>query len=163
MNIAELKMERTMTIAFIFATCIALTFFYFKKASAHGGGSSAPSPKESEPDVVKEVRHVPSTPKTLNHIELLKVLSQEKNPPDVAVVRCTLNMYASCRGLEIALYDTEGKKLLIGHSGSEGIVGFEGLEQNQKYEARIQTKKYKGSTTVIPGSAWSLKGKYSFE
>lgn len=129
--------------------------FETTEVRAHGGGGNeAPAKKETK--VKTELRSTPSIPNALNYAELNKIISQDKNPHDVAIVRCTLNSYASCRGLQIALYDMKGKQILVGNTGSEGLVGFEGLKEGEQYEARIEASKYQGKIVVTPGNAWTL-------
>lgn len=120
---------------------------------AHGGGS----PAADEKKVNSPARHPASRPGILAYFDLLKIMDQ-KIPLDVAIVKCTLNEFASCRGLDIVLFDEHGHQMSKANSGSEGIVGFEGLKEGQMYEAKIQNSKYKGSAVIAPGAAWSLKG-----
>lgn len=137
-------------------TCF-LAIFNSEIATAHGGGG-APVQGKSVKSHIESTRSPASRPGTLAHYELLKIMDQKRSPTDVAIVKCTLNGFASCRGLDIVLFDEHGHQILKANSGSEGIVGFEGLKEGQKYEAKIQTAKYKGSSVITPGGAWTLNG-----
>jgi hypothetical protein len=141
-----------LAIFFIFL-CVAM--FQTVEVHAHGGGGSeAPAKKETK--ATPGVRSAPSLPNALNHAELIEIMNQDKSPSDVAIVRCTLNEFASCRGLQVGLYDKNGKQISIGNTGGEGVVGFEGLKAGHEYEARIDAVKYKGSVAITPGAAWKL-------
>lgn len=133
---------------------LCVTVFQAAEVRAHGGGGSE-APAKKEPKVT-EARSTPSLPNALTHAELNKIMSQDKSPSDVAIVRCTLNEFASCRGLQVGLYDKNGKQISIGNTGGEGVVGFEGLRAGHEYEARIEAAKYRGSVILTPGGAWKL-------
>lgn len=139
----------------VFLSLLCATVFQAAEVRAHGGGGSE-APAKKEPKTTAETRSTPSLPNALNHAELSKIMNQDKSPSDVAIVRCTLNEFASCRGFQIALYDAKGKQISIGNTGGEGVVGFEGLSAGHEYEARIEAAKYKGSVVLSPGGAWKL-------
>lgn len=126
-------------------------------ALAHGGGG-ADAAKEKPKNTQVAKRTTPAVPTIVGYSELANIMGQQKSPGDVAIIRCTLNNFANCRGLEIALYDLKGNLIASANSGSEGVVGFEGLKEGQKYEARLETSKYKGSVVFAPGGAWMLNG-----
>lgn len=129
---------------------------------AHGGGGpDMPKTKQKAPSA--ESRLAPINPSVLNDSALKKIMIEDKNPNDVAVIKCTLSAYSNCRGLQVSLYDLNGKKLIAGNSGSEGYVGFEGLDRSQNYEVRIESKRYRGATTIAPGSMWNLNGELIVE
>lgn len=116
-------------------------------ASAHGV-SEAPS-KIPEP-IISE-RSVPQSPRTITNEDMRKLLSSVGVPKDILIVRCTLGKFASCRGLDISLHTSDGKRILTANTGTNGIVGFEGLPEDIHFVARIESSKYQGE--VQGGSA----------
>lgn len=135
---------------FILAICLPTL------AHAHGGGATEPNKEKPPPEVHVEYRRVPPSEKSLHDSDLLKLVSQTESPPDVALVHCNLNQFAVCRGLELGLYDSKGKQVAKSSSGTQGVVGFEGLKTGRGYEVRILSDRYRGKLEITSGRTWYL-------
>lgn len=125
-------------------------------AWAHGGGGGEPE-KPKKPEVA-QVRHSPHQPDSLEHDQLEKLMSEKDMAGDVTAIRCSLNEFTSCRGVEIVLHDLGGKQIAKAHTGTMGIVGFEGLKPNANYIARIESDRYKGEAQVRGGGIYAING-----
>ncbi len=136
---------------------VLLLALFCPPGRAHGGGGAEPQekPKKSE---VAQVRHTPHHPEALEHNELEKLMSEKQMAGDVTAIRCSLNEFTSCRGVEIALHDLAGKQIVKAHTGTMGIVGFEGLKPNSNYIARIESERYKGETQIQAGGIYTING-----
>ncbi|MGE3682688.1 MAG: hypothetical protein AB7G93_13265 [Bdellovibrionales bacterium] len=137
----------------VFLTSALITFPIWE-VYAHGGGESPPPKKER----LEEPRATANKPDILEDSELRKLSELKRIPEDVLFIRCTLSEYAVCRGLDISLYDLSGKRLLTGNTGTEGLVGFEGLKTNTKYIAKIDNPKYQGEMDARAGAFHVMNG-----
>ena len=127
-------------------------------AFAHGGGS-APEKKTVRSKEVQRSRLTPSHPEALQDEQLEVFASQKEIARDVVVIRCRLNEFSLCRGLEIVLLNLEGRELARAHTKTSGFVGFEGLQANANYIVRIASEKYYGETQIQSGSTFVVDGK----
>ena len=139
-NLRFLRMLRHLIIC-------AMVIMASAKIYAHGGDSLPPAKAEKK----TEVRPAASKPETLLGSELSNILRQNVIPDDVLLVRCSLNEFAVCRGVDVTLFDLSGKRLLTGNSGTDGLLGFEGLMPKTKYIAKIESAKYSGDAEVVDG------------
>lgn len=115
---------------------------------AHGeshGDDSAKHAKKEQP------RFTSVKPALLDPFIVQTILDGEKVPADIVLVRCNFTESAPCRGVSISISDTEGKRVLIGHSGTDGWVGFQGLSKGSEYKLRIESAKYAGESPVRSG------------
>lgn len=135
---------------------LALSLSPLTKAYAHGGGASEKAPEKVEKP--HETRVAAKNPDVLADSELRKLKEFQKTPEDVILVRCTLSEYAVCRGLDVALYDLAGKRVLMANTGTEGVVGFQGLRANTKYIAKIDNEKYLGEIEARGGQFLVING-----
>lgn len=106
---------------------------------AHGeshGNDSEKNEKKEQP------RFMLSKPAILEPFLVQTILDGDKVPADVILVRCNFTESTPCRGVSISLSDTEGKRVLIGHSGTDGWVGFQGLSKDSEYKVKIESTKY---------------------
>lgn len=124
---------------------------------AHGGGS-APSGAEKKAEKKEDPRHIPHHPEAIDEDKLIRYLSAKSIMPDVTTISCKLGEFTSCRGLEIGLYDLNGKLLAKGHTGTGGAVGFEGLKKDGKFIAKIEGEKYFGEARVQAGGSYGIYG-----
>ncbi len=124
-------------------------------AFAHGGGSSSNAPKWKEKEIE---RHAPHHPESLDQDKLEKFMAAKEMLPDVVAIHCKLSEFTNCRGVEIGLYDLDGKSLAKAHTGTSGLVGFEGLKPRTGYIAKIEGEKYTGESRVRSGGSYGLSG-----
>jgi len=124
-------------------------------ANAHGGGSES----SSKPVVAKPpaIRVAAKAPKAIDASEIER-LSASGYGQDVLAVDCKLGEFTSCRGLDISITDISGKHIATGNTGTNGLVGFEGLKPHVNYIAKIESDRYDGVIQVKTGRLWALSG-----
>lgn len=132
-----------------------LVNFFSLCTFAHGGGSHSNAPKWKQREIE---RHAPHRPEPLDHDRLEKFVAAKEIPPDVVTIHCKLNNFTNCRGVEISLYDLNGKPVARAHTGTTGFVGFEGLQPRTEYIAKIESDKYVGEANVRSGGSYALSG-----
>ena len=125
---------------------------------AHGGGG--PEPKEEPKKVVtiSASRHAPLKPDVLAPDVIEKLMGEKEIAKDVAGVRCALSEFTTCRGVDIVLHDLRGNEILRAHTGTTGMVGFEGLKANTNYIARIESDRYAGEAQIRAGGVYEITG-----
>lgn len=143
--------------AIVNLTSFILLMFCCSLALAHGGGGAEREEKPKKPEAT-QVRRAPHQPEALEHNQLEKLMAEKEIAGDVTAIRCSLNEFTSCRGVEIVLHDWAGKQIAKAHTGMMGIVGFEGLHPNASYIARIESDRYKGEAQVRAGGIYGIKG-----
>lgn len=130
-------------------------FFISNFALAHGG--SSPEPIKEKP----KFKAKRQTAKSLGAIEthdIDEILEDGRLPEDVVTIHCKLSESIDCRGLDIKLEDGDGHEVARSHSGTHGLVAFEGLDHHKSYVAKIESEKYFGEVTVEGGSNRTLHG-----
>lgn len=121
---------------------------------------SAFSHDSGEPKIDKrveartETRRPPHHPREIEQAELAKYL--ESKFPDVTIISCQFSEYNSCRGVQIAIFDSNGHFVAKAHSGTIGMVGFEGLKPNSEFVAKIQSEKYRGEIVFVVGQNFRI-------
>jgi len=124
---------------------------------AHGHGDShGGDEKKAHTATNVSIRSKPSSVRILSNAGISALGNLEKVPEDVAVVRCALDAYP-CRGISIELLDAAKTVVAVGHSGTEGVIGFEGLSLEREYFVRIKAQKYSGEAALRAGSAIQLQ------
>lgn len=118
-------------------------------AAAHGDTHAAPAAKQG---VAAPVRASVSKPELLAPFMIQTILDGDHVPGDVLLVRCNFTESTPCRGISISLSDSAGTKVLVGHSGSDGWVGFQGLSKDLEYKVKIESAKYTGEFSVRAGA-----------
>jgi len=127
---------------------------FSKNSFAHGAGGGTPKTEVKKP----EARHAAHHPAVLDEDELSKFMAEKKMAEDVVAIHCKLSEFTNCRGMEVSLYDLNGKLIGMAHTGMSGIVGFEGLRSKTNYVAKIENEKYRGETQVQTGTVFGLMG-----
>ena len=124
-------------------------------AFAHGG-DGGPLTNKSNAKVRHQARRAPHHPEEIIQAELDKHLSAKKIFADVIIIHCKLGEFTKCRGVEIGLYDLQGRLISKGYSGLSGVVGFEGLKAGEQFVAKIEGDKYRGEAHVIAGGSFRI-------
>lgn len=127
------------TILILFSSSIVLAH-----GDAHGG--SVPHKSVTQPP-----RSTASKPALLAPFMIQTILDGDHVPEDVVLIKCNLTESTSCRGISISLSDAGGTRVLLGHSGVDGWVGFQGLSKELEYKIKIESAKYAGEVPVRPG------------
>jgi hypothetical protein len=120
---------------------------------AHGDAPSTHSEK-----AVKQApsRFAATKPATLEPFLIQTILDGDRVPADVILVRCNFTESTPCRGVSISVSDTDGKRVLTGHSGTDGWVGFQGLSKDTEYKLKIESAKYAGELPARSGEIQRL-------
>lgn len=126
-------------------------------AFAHGGGGGGDHKEEKKAEVRTVSRAVPQKPEEIDQAELMQFLANNMSMADVATISCQLGEYTKCRGVEIGLYNSKGKLVAKGHSGTSGVVGFQGLKPHVHFVAKIEGEKYRGETVVEAGGSFGIQ------
>ncbi len=129
-----------------------------QNAFSHGGGEALSNEKPKK-IVAESMGRAPKTSPSLLPFEDFLSVAQNHNaiPEDVLLVSCKLST-VNCRGIQVALLDTSGAKVLEANTGSSGFVGFQGLKPKDNYLVKIESEKYEGMSQVHPGKSWNLQG-----
>lgn len=133
-------------VKFIFL--IMVLFILPSSLMAHG---DSPGGDDDKHAAKEQPRLIVATPALLEPELLKKFATENKIPTDVLLVSCNLTESAVCRGVSISLSDKHGKRVLVGHSGSDGWIGFQGLKSDAEYKLKIESSKYAGETYGRPG------------
>lgn len=123
---------------------------------SHGGGTEKKHAPSQAPSRVAALK--------LGIIEsqiIQTILDGEKVPSDVLLVHCNITESVPCRGLTISLSNLRGEKLLIGHSGGDGWVGFQGLNPIESYEIKVEGSKYEAVEVTGSGTIRRILAKRS--
>lgn len=115
---------------------------------AHGESHGNDARKQEKKD---QPRFAATKPAILEPFLVQTILDGDKVPADVILVRCNFTESTPCRGISISLSDTEGKRVLTGHSGTDGWVGFQGLNKDSQYKVKIESTRYAGELPARPG------------
>ncbi len=136
-----------------------LTISFCSSAWGHGGSSGGDRHEKSvRPPEVSQTRSAPRQPGVVEHDQLEKLMMNKEMVADVAAIRCILNEFSNCRGVEVVLHDLSGKEIAKANTGTFGVVGFEGLNSNVNYVAKIESEKYDGKVQVLAGGTFVLNG-----
>lgn len=117
-------------------------------AIAHGGAHEAAAPKKT---TAAPPRATVPKPELLAPFMIQTILDGDHVPSDVLLVRCNFTESTPCRGISISLSDSEGHRVLLGHSGGDGWVGFQGLNKEMEYKVKIENAKYTGEFSLRAG------------
>lgn len=126
-------------------------------AAAHGGGG--PESVKEKPKLKFKFKR--SAPVSLNSIDAKDIDAISEGgqlPEDVVAIHCKLTGSVDCRGLTITLKDKDGHGVATSHTGTLGLVAFEGLQHHETYVAKIESEKYHGEVEVAGGGRWTLLG-----
>lgn len=134
---------------------VAIIFMIFPLLlMAHGeshGRSESVKPEQ------KEVPRFASTkPAVIEPFLIQTILDGDKVPADVILVRCNFTESTPCRGVSVSISDTDGKRVVTGHSGTDGWVGFQGLSKDTEYRLKIESTKYAGESPARSGEIQRL-------
>lgn len=136
-------------------SCVAGIVAFSKIANAHGGGGPEPMKEKPKP---KMKRNAATSLQAIEVHNLEAFSDGGKIPEDVVAIQCKLSASVDCRGLTIVLSDKDGHAFASSHSGTHGLVAFEGLDEYEEYVAKIESEKYFGQVEVSGGSKWTLLG-----
>lgn len=140
----------------LFSSVLILTTFVFTpNVFAHGGGGGSSTPKWVKKE---ETRHVPHHPEVIEEDQLARLMAEKELASDVVAIHCKLSEFTNCRGVEISLHDLKGNEVGKAHTGTSGLVGFEGLKPRTQYLARIVSEKYSGEVSVRSGGSYGISG-----
>lgn len=140
---------------FFSSALIFFSIFFASSVFAHGGGVGSSTPKWKQKE---ETRHVPHQPEVIEEDQLAKLMAEKELASDVVAIHCKLSEFTPCRGVEISLHDLKGAELGKAHTGTSGLVGFEGLKPRTQYVARIVSEKYSGEASVRSGGSYGISG-----
>ncbi|MBK9324216.1 MAG: hypothetical protein IPM97_14935 [Bdellovibrionaceae bacterium] len=132
---------------------IILMISFVESALGHGDDGI----KEHKKEEKVAVRIVPSKSSILDSLSIEQILKSKQVPDDVLIVTCSLST-APCRGIAIGLFDSNGSQIFSSNTGLNGFVGFQGLNKEDSYTARIKSEKYIGEVIVRSGVNQSLVG-----
>ncbi len=130
-----------------------ILIIFVNSAFGHGDDGSKVHKKEEK----VAVRITPSKAGRLDSLSIEQILKSKQVPDDVLIVTCSLST-APCRGISIGLFDSAGSQIFSSNTGINGFVGFQGLNKDQSYTARIESEKYIGEAVVRSGLNQSLVG-----
>jgi hypothetical protein len=100
---------------------------------------------------VEQVRSTAAKPAAIASLMVQTILDGASVPADVLLLRCSINESAPCRGMSISLSNVDGTRIVTGHSGLDGWVGFEGLSAGTEYNVKIENAKYAGQYSARTG------------
>lgn len=140
---------------FLSTTLVLVILMISVIESALGHGDDGPKEHKKEERVA--VRIAPSKSSKLDPLSIEQILKSKQVPDDVLIVTCSLST-APCRGISIGLFDSAGSQIFSSNTGINGFVGFQGLDKDQTYTARIESEKYIGEAVVRSGVNQSLVG-----
>lgn len=123
--------------------------------NAHGGGGPEPVKEKPKP---KMKRNAATSLQAIETHNISTFSDDGKIPEDVVAIQCKLSASVDCRGLTIVISDKDGHSVASAHSGTHGLVAFEGLDDNEEYVAKIESEKYFGEVEVSGGAKWTLHG-----
>ena len=132
---------------------IVLMISVAETAQGHGDDGV----KEHKKEEKVAVRIAPSKSSILDSLSIEQILKRKQVPDDVLIVTCSLST-APCRGISIGLFDSNGSQIFSSNTGLHGFVGFQGLNKDDSYTARIKSEKYIGEVIVRSGVNQSLVG-----
>lgn len=115
---------------------------------AHGESHSEAKPKAIQ---VEQVRMKAAKPTAMAPAEIQRLLDGSKVPSDVILLRCSITESAPCRGISVSVSDLDGSKIVAGHSGTDGWLGFEGLPSAREFKIKIEHAKYAGQYSARAG------------
>jgi len=121
----------------------------FSNVALGHGDSHGEQPKKAQK--VEQVRATAARPAAIASLMIQTILDGASVPPDVLLLRCSINESAQCRGMSITLSNLDGSLVVKGHSGLDGWAGFEGLTAGTEYRVKIENAKYTGQYSARAG------------
>lgn len=147
-------------ISLLIMNILIAQIFFLQQVTAHGGGGGLSSPQALSDPTKFSRKDTSNTPAVLVQADLKAFGGGlAKIPEDVVIISCKLNKMARCRGITVLLQNTSGKDIVRTNSGLDGVLGFQGLKPNYKYQVKIVSERYEGKVSVATGKLWVLDGR----